>query len=117
MNIEISIEKAVWARFISGGALAVTEVSKARRRGELKDACHFLCVDCGNQAAVYDHRDYNLPLLIEPVCRRCNMMRGHAKPKKWAKGELAEYARLMRKRATSSPCSYKAKFYEMVGIK
>ena len=26
----------------------------------------------------YDHRDYSKPLEVDPVCRRCNQMRGPA---------------------------------------
>jgi hypothetical protein len=36
------------------------------------------CVDCGAQARDYDHRDYNKPLEVDPVCRRCNLRRGPA---------------------------------------
>jgi hypothetical protein len=36
------------------------------------------CVDCGAQARDYDHRDYNKPLEVNPVCRRCNLRRGPA---------------------------------------
>jgi hypothetical protein len=38
------------------------------------------CVDCGAVARVYDHRDYNRPIHVVPVCSRCNKLRGHAKP-------------------------------------
>ena len=37
-------------------------------------------MDCGAPARHYDHRDYNKPLEIEPVCVRCNLLRGHAIP-------------------------------------
>ena len=33
------------------------------------------CVDCGEQAKYYDHRDYNKPLDVEPVCNKCNQKR------------------------------------------
>lgn len=36
------------------------------------------CVDCGAQAVDLDHRDYMRPFHVEPVCRPCNMKRGHA---------------------------------------
>ena len=36
------------------------------------------CVDCGSQATDFDHRDYNKPLEVEPVCRGCNIRRGPA---------------------------------------
>lgn len=34
------------------------------------------CVDCGSPADEYDHRDYKKPMDVEPVCRRCNGLRG-----------------------------------------
>ncbi len=36
------------------------------------------CADCGQPASLYDHRDYRQPLLVEPVCRKCNWHRGPA---------------------------------------
>jgi len=36
------------------------------------------CVDCGNPAKHYDHRDYLKPLEIEAVCQGCNSRRGAA---------------------------------------
>lgn len=38
------------------------------------------CVDCGRRAQCYDHRDYRKPLRVEPVCKRCNSMRGPGRP-------------------------------------
>lgn len=38
------------------------------------------CVDCGRRATQYDHRDYNKPLDVDPVCRSCNQIRGPAIP-------------------------------------
>lgn len=51
----------------------------AVRAGRIKPARGLFCVDCGKQAAVYDHRDYSKPLDVEPVCRSCNAKRGPAK--------------------------------------
>lgn len=53
-------------------------VSIAIRHGFLAPAYEHDCVDCGQQATVYDHRDYNKPLEVEPVCRACNKRRGAA---------------------------------------
>ena len=53
-------------------------VTRAILRGELPPAKDCLCIDCGNQARHYDHRDYNKPLEVEPVCPRCNFFRGPA---------------------------------------
>ena len=55
-------------------------VTRAIRRGDLKPAKECVCVDCGRQAKHYDHRDYNKPLEVEPVCAKCNHARGHAIP-------------------------------------
>ena len=38
------------------------------------------CVDCGKPAHSYDHRDYEKPLDVEPVCRSCNRRRPRAEP-------------------------------------
>ena len=34
------------------------------------------CVDCGERATDYDHRDYRQPLMVVPTCRSCNLLRG-----------------------------------------
>ena len=55
-------------------------VMEAIRTGVLKPAYAFLCADCRNEhAEVYDHRDYSKPLDVDPVCRRCNALRGPGK--------------------------------------
>ncbi len=41
---------------------------------------YILCIDCGSRATDYDHRDYNKPLEVEPVCQSCNLKRGRAIP-------------------------------------
>lgn len=38
------------------------------------------CTDCSAQACEYEHRDYNHPTKVEPICRRCNLKRGPAIP-------------------------------------
>lgn len=65
---------------LSGRSNAQSKVHIAIRRGDMKKAAEFICVDCGRPAEVYDHRDYSQPLAVEPVCRCCNIMRGSAKP-------------------------------------
>lgn len=50
--------------------------------GDMPRPDNFWCVDCGRLAQCYDHRDYNWPLRVEPVCRRCNALRGPAIPLK-----------------------------------
>lgn len=56
--------------------LASSLVKKAIRRGELKPPRSLKCVDCKSRADVYDHRSYERPLEIEPVCFGCNVRRG-----------------------------------------
>ena len=63
--------RAVW-RAVVGGEIAALEAS--------------VCVDCEKTAAEYDHRDYLLPLNVQPVCRKCNQRRG---PANWRKAQEA----------------------------
>lgn len=58
--------------------IAHLEVARAIRRGELTPASQCKCVDCGEPATGYDHRDYTKPLDVAPVCRSCNTRRGPA---------------------------------------
>lgn len=37
-----------------------------------------MCVDCGNPARHYEHRDYTKPIDVVPVCQSCNRKRGPA---------------------------------------
>lgn len=55
-------------------------VARAVRAGLLPPVKTKFCVDCGHQAEAYDHRDYNKPLDVAPVCRGCNIRRGSALP-------------------------------------
>lgn len=59
---------------------AVTAVKKAIKLGDLLPLRGQYCVDCGDPARDYDHRDYNKPLDVDPVCRSCNIRRGAAIP-------------------------------------
>lgn len=79
------------SRFLSGGAWAQGQVAIARRKGLLPSPKTFTCADCGAPATEYDHRDYNLPLAVDPVCRGCNVRRGPAIPKRWGPGEWEAY--------------------------
>ena len=63
---------------ISGAAVAHRAVNLAVKRGAMQPAWTHGCRDCGGQAMDYDHRDYNRPLDVEPVCRGCNKRRGAA---------------------------------------
>lgn len=66
----------------NGRAAAGGAISALVRSGAIKKASSYQCVDCGDKAAEYDHRDYSKPLEVEPVCRKCNCRRG---PAKWVK--------------------------------
>lgn len=60
---------------------AVGKVSAAVRAGQLPRITEETkCVDCGNRATDYEHRDYYRPLDVEPVCKKCNRRRGAAHP-------------------------------------
>jgi hypothetical protein len=65
---------------LSGKSACGGAVYRARKDGLLRPPGDFACQDCGKQAEVYDHRDYNRPLDVAPVCRSCNVMRGSAVP-------------------------------------
>lgn len=69
----------VWGR-ITGANKAASMVNRAVKKGLLQPAKQCTCVDCGKQAMDYDHRDYNKPLEVVPVCRSCNKKRGPAIP-------------------------------------
>jgi hypothetical protein len=70
------IGRRVWGR-IRGVALA--HVKQAIRDGRLKPIAGQVCVDCGRPAYAYEHRNYNRPLAVEPVCQPCNYRRGRAR--------------------------------------
>lgn len=58
----------------------------AVREGKIKQLSkhEIKCVDCGEKATEWDHRDYRKPLDVEPVCRKCNNHRGPGLP--WPEG-------------------------------
>lgn len=67
------------ARYFDPVKLAAhREVGRARRAGTLADPRTLKCTDCSRPATEYDHREYRKPLDVEPVCRRCNLLRGPA---------------------------------------
>ena len=68
------------ANLRNGAREAYRAIARARANGLLPAAKEFQCVDCGKQALDWDHRDYNKPLDVEPVCRSCNKLRGPAIP-------------------------------------
>ncbi len=62
----------------SGAERAAYLVNQAVKRGDMPGARELKCADCGCAADRYDHRDYNKPLVVEPVCGSCNNRRGPA---------------------------------------
>lgn len=86
-----SAQRYIRSRHLSGGTLAHAAVARARKSGLLADPTTGPCADCGWRAIGYDHRDYNEPLRVDPVCQGCNVRRGKAAPKVWAPGEWAAY--------------------------
>ena len=57
-------------------------VSGAIQEGKLANLKETVisCTDCKkSRATVYEHRDYAKPLEVDPVCNRCNRLRGPAK--------------------------------------
>jgi hypothetical protein len=81
----------IYVRYGSGQIFASKEIARAKRNGELVSARAFHCSDCASPASEYDHRDYNFPLAVEPVCRGCNRRRGFAIPKAWSFQEFREW--------------------------
>jgi hypothetical protein len=96
------MERRFFLDVLSGRAYCAKAVAAARRRGELRPASDFVCVDCCAPAAAWDHRDYNEPLAVEAVCWGCNIRRKSAKPRDWDHDEVVrEY--LATRGATSRP--------------
>ena len=60
---------------------AIALVKNAVKKGVLQPAKNFKCADCESIASCYDHRDYDKPLDVVPVCRKCNYKRGPVKSK------------------------------------
>lgn len=51
---------------------AMRHVRNAIRSGKLPPATGKECHNCGKPAIGYDHRDYEFPLDVLPVCKSCN---------------------------------------------
>jgi hypothetical protein len=62
----------------TGASKAIYQVQKAVKKGILPNVKTLMCVDCGKFGQCYDHRDYNKPLDVVPVCKKCNYRRGSA---------------------------------------
>jgi len=57
---------------------AVVMIKHAVDDGFLPNPKKLICVDCGDKATEYDHRNYDYPLSVEAVCHKCNCKRGKA---------------------------------------
>lgn len=90
-------------RAISGGSFCGSAIAKAIRSGHLQPPVAFPCADCGGRATEYDHRDYNEPLNVSPVCRGCNARRGKAIPRRWDDAELFAYLKRVADRQRIVP--------------
>ena len=55
---------------------ASKKVKYAVKGKKILSAKKLKCVDCGQNAFCYDHRDYSKPMKIVPVCQGCNVLRG-----------------------------------------
>lgn len=66
------------AEWINKGSRARGKVAYAVKTGKLQSLSKNIiaCVDCGSRAEHYDHRDYDKPLEVVPVCHCCNVSRG-----------------------------------------
>lgn len=66
----------------NGALRAVSMVFYAVKVGKLTNLKNVSvrCSYCGKRATQYDHRDYNKPLDVNPVCQSCNIKLGPAKP-------------------------------------
>jgi ribosomal protein L40E len=80
---------AAWNRTSCNGCVSASEklrrsahaaVKRAIRCGALLPPEANQCADCGDPATVYDHRDYEKPMAVVPVCRACNVHRGPGLP-------------------------------------
>jgi len=78
---------------------AAYAIQVAIKTGRLRPPKTLRCVDCGRQAACYDHRDYRRPLDVSPVCKKCDSRRGTAKP--YCAIGTKEYAKILRKAMAS----------------
>jgi hypothetical protein len=82
---------------------AARAVAKAIKNGSLPNPKTLMCVDCGAPAVCYEHRDYRKPLDVDPVCKRCDCIRGTAMPDLHINSK--EYAQLLEE----TKAAYKGK--------
>ncbi len=70
-----------YANYKLSRRIACAKVELAIRKRQLTNLKkkRIPCTDCKKRRAIgYDHRDYSLPLNVEPVCGSCNIKRGAA---------------------------------------
>lgn len=69
---------------LKGQIQAKGQVSQAIKKGKIPclKVNVIKCAYCPAKATVYEHRDYNKPLDVQPVCARCNVALGEAIPLK-----------------------------------
>ncbi len=81
-NTYVYTKKLTEDRKRTGGNKAKYAVNKAIKNGLLKclKTNSIPCAHCGYRARVYEHRDYNQPLEVLPVCHSCNAKEGKAMP-------------------------------------
>lgn len=91
---------------------AYKAVRQAISKGRLPPPWSQKCVDCGNPARVFDHRDYAAPLDVEPVCGTCNQRRG---PASWSKNSPLQDAHRPRHGNPSSVSAPSAPSPQRVG--
>jgi hypothetical protein len=66
--------KQKWSAYAHRAVQIEIEEGRLMKAGE----SGLSCVDCGKPAKHWEHRDYEKPLQIEPVCIGCNFRRGSA---------------------------------------
>ncbi len=76
----VELGRYVRQSILNGREEAMSAVAQAIRCGQLTHPSLLTCADCGAPAVEYDHRDYGRPVDVDPVCRRCNLLRGPAVP-------------------------------------
>jgi hypothetical protein len=65
----------------TGKDICRAEIHLAIRDGKLPHPKGLTCAGCGGVAVEYEHRNYNHPMRVEPICRSCNLKRGPAIPR------------------------------------
>lgn len=91
--VNCTVIKNVYRKYGTGRDEAHKLVAREVKAGRLPVAKTLACVDCGKPAVGYEHRDYNQPLMVEPICRACNTRRGPAIPKSMTFSEFVASVR------------------------